>query len=126
MEGYRVGTKKDTVEDTGDTGMSGIFRATSRDAEGRLGQTQGHLGATQGMYWKNIRGQGKTLWNILREQEGTLEKTLGTALRRKWGALGTSQLSSNTTWPSATTPSSAPLPSTRCFRNTSSALAHGW
>lgn len=100
MEGYRVGTKKDTVEDTGDTGMSGIFRATSRDAEGRLGQTQRHLGATQGMCWKYIRGQGKTLWNILREQEGTLEKTLGTALRRKWGALGTSQLSSNTTWPS--------------------------
>lgn len=55
--------------------MSGIFRATSRDAEGHLGQTQGHLGATQGMCWENIRGQGNTLWNILREQEGTLEKT---------------------------------------------------
>lgn len=46
MEGYRVGTKKDTGGDTGDTGktgtgMSGIFRAASRDAEGHLGQDTG-------------------------------------------------------------------------------------
>lgn len=98
-------------------------RGTLREDTGSGRDIKGQHKETR---WKNIRVQGKTLWKILRGQEGTLEKTLGIAPRRKGGALGISQLSSNTPWPSGTTPSSASLLSIRCFRNTSSALACEW
>lgn len=67
LEGYCVGTKKDIAGNSGDTGktgtgMSGISRATSRDAEGHLGGhgvREGHLGATQGNMLGKYQGTRK-------------------------------------------------------------------
>lgn len=91
LEGYRVGTKKDTGGDTGDTGktgtgMSGIFRAASRDAEGHLGQTQGHLGAKQGDVLEKYQGTRKdTMEHIKGARRNTREDT-GCGTKEKTGS----------------------------------------
>lgn len=88
LEGYRVGTKKDTGGNIGDTGKPGIFRATSRDAEGHLGQTQGHSGATQGDVLEKYQGTRKdTMEHIKGERRDTGEDT-GCSTKEKTGSTG--------------------------------------
>lgn len=96
LEGFCVGTKKGTEDKTGDTGktgtgVSGIFRVTSRGEEGHLGRTrvrEGHLGATQGDMLEKYQGTRKDIVGDIKGAKRDGRKDIGHGTNEKRGSTG--------------------------------------